>query len=280
MMVNMHEQLKTELADKTGKSRFSVSGRALGIGSERFKRIVFRGLDYLPPGEISFADYGRAIIAADQASHPDAPAEREWIKDEFVRRHMALSREALEVDTNYRCPELDDVDLDALVESDWVAYDFANRYRALLRIPEGVPFQVRPRLVASKRYYHKEGAKTVQECLLKVAWDVPEPNAVGRRFPSQRQITVGTTLAIDWLTRKVRALLTSDQAQRPEEARIQREDRNAMLRYMLDHDVLEVGAYALGPHGRPRRSVVRAEAARGTLRVRGAARLLEIAVAQ
>lgn len=62
---------------------------------------VFRALDYLPPGDISFADYGRAIIAADQAIYPDRTQEREWVIEEFVKCEIAAGAAALSAETNY-----------------------------------------------------------------------------------------------------------------------------------------------------------------------------------
>ncbi|MFP5286433.1 MAG: hypothetical protein ACLGI9_11900, partial [Thermoanaerobaculia bacterium] len=77
VMVKIHGSLATD---------YSASGKALFVGGERFKRMILRALDYLPPGEASFGDYGRAILAADQAAHPKESQERRWICEEFVRR--------------------------------------------------------------------------------------------------------------------------------------------------------------------------------------------------
>lgn len=270
VMVKIHESLKKREAQRLGQSEYSVSGRALGIGAARFRRMIFRALDYLPPGEISFADYGRAIIAADQASHPQPSPEREWICDEFVARHMAPDRAALQVETNVAHPALADVDLETLVASDWAAYEFANRNRELLGIPPAIPFHVRPRLDVTKLYYLAEGTRKIRECILKVSWDQQEPNPLGRRFPSRRQTTAGTMLAIDWETKCIRAHLMSDASQ------IQRADRDAMLQRLADEGTLQLEKHAQAPGGHELQSAIIAETAGDLMRVRGAARMLHI----
>jgi len=232
-------------------------------------------VDYLPPGEVSFADFGRAIIADDQAHYPATGDVRKWIKEEFVKRRMVLNAGALQVKTNYRSRALDDVDLETLVESDWAAYDFANRNGRLLGIPADKPFEVRPRLKVDKVYY-TGGHKKVSECLFKVSWTNVEPNGLGSRFPSRRRVTVGTTLAIDWDTKLVRARLTSDRRGRPEEEKEQRRDRHAMLCGLVEADLLKLDEDALGPDGRPLRAAVRAESTQDAIRVRGTARTLHI----
>jgi len=276
VMVEIHEGLRREYVEGDPDREFSVSGKALADGADRFKRMIFRALDYLPPGEVSFADYGRAIIAADQASHPDDTQEREWICDQFVTRQMVANREALQVETNFEHPALKEVDLETLVESDWAAYEFANRNRDLLGVPQEVPFQIWPRLDVTKLYYQRDGKRKIRECLFKVSWDQSEANQLGRRFPDRRQITVGTTLAVDWDTRMIRALLRSDHSDRPQEQQKQQEDRDRMLRRLGDEGLMRLGPLAIGPDGKELRSVVRADSANGLMRVRGVARTLHI----
>lgn len=252
-----------------------VPFRALLDGSRRFKRMIFRALDYLPLGEVSFADYARAIIAADQASHPNDGAERELIREEFVRRRMVPNKRALEVKTNFEHPAVEGLDLQALVDSDWVAYEFANNNRRLLGIPDGVHFRVRPRLDTTKRYFLEGGPAMIRECIFKVSWDHKEANRLGGLFPRERQITVGTTLAIDWETRKVRALLTSDYGN----AR-QQDDRDLMLTRLAGDGLLRLGNEAVGPDGKPLSTAIRAEATDGVMRVRGTSRMLHIAAGE
>jgi hypothetical protein len=268
VMVKLHEQLTERFAQRG--PRIPASGKALGIGSKRYRRMILRALDYLPPGEVSFADYGRAIIAADQASHPDDSQERDWLREEFARRHIVPNEAALEVETDFTHPAVKKLNLGTLVESDWAAYEFAGRNRKLLGIPPRIPFRVLPRLDCTKTFYERGGARTVRECLFKVSWDHSEPNPLGPSYPSLRAIAVGTTLAIDWETGRIRALLTSDQSEE------QVEDRNRMLRRLVELGQLALDEDAIGPDGQPIRTAVRAEKMGSVMRVFGTARMLHV----
>jgi hypothetical protein len=276
VMLKMYDRRWRKLSGED--LEFSKSGRALGIAADQFKRMVFRALDYLPPAEVSYADYGRAIIAADQASYPNDTEERKWIRSEFVERKMVPNLEALQVDTNFVAKELRAVDLEALVRSDWAAYDFANRNRGFLHIPRSdqVTFHIKPRLVVERTYHHRcRGEVPVRELIFKVWWDRSEANSVGG-LPRRRQYSVGTTLVVDLDTGRVRALLTSDRQDRPEERRQQREGRNFLLRRLADKNLLRFGELALGPDGTPLRSFVQAQSFGDLMRVRGTARMLHI----
>ena len=207
------EKLAEETAKHKGKLtkedrdriRFSVSGFALFKASEKFKRVAFRALDYLPPGEISFADYGRAMVAADTYSNPHDPEPREFIKQEFKRRGIVDDGKALDpVKPGFDLP--DDLDLEQLARSDWAAYQFAEEWRKALMIPDSLPFEVRPRLDVRRTTWRKNGEKVeIRALLFKVAWQGVEEFQSGE-FVNEIAVTRGTTLAIDWETRKVSAL--------------------------------------------------------------------------
>jgi hypothetical protein len=284
VMVKIYESVVTRLTKDTGKTQYEVSSKALFIAAERFKRMIFRALDYLPPGEVSFSDYARAIIASDQASYPDDRKERDWICDEFLRRNMVPSTDVLKLETNFEYKPLRDIQLETLIESDWAAYEFVNEHRKFFGIPKGVHFRVRPRLDTTKLYFTGGGRQRIRECLLKISWDYKEPNHLGRFYPSERQITVGTTVAIDWEARRVRAILTSDFSQRPQASRKhqkaererQQSDRSLMLGRLAEEGVLRLGNEAVGPDGNLLRSSIKAETMDGLMRIRGAARTLHI----
>lgn len=275
-MLALFEHHRAEEQARSGRSAFSASGKALAVAADRFKRLVFRALDYLPPGEVSFADYARAVLAADQAGHPGEDPIRTALADELVRRHVVGDVAALEVRTDFAHDAVEGLDLERLVSSDWAAYDFAERNRALLGIPEGVHFRVRPRLDVTKRYYTEAGPRAVRECILKVSWDARERNDAGQALPAARQITVGTTLALTWDQRppRVRALLHADagRAEGPALAE-QRRDRDAMLARLIDERRLTADGET------PRAGALRIETHEGLMRVRNLASMLHAAPA-
>lgn len=168
--------------------------------------------------------------------------------EEFVKCEIAAGAAALSAETNYVYEPLQDVDLDSLIHSDWVAYQFANAHWKFLHVPPNTPFKVRPRMDVTKVYY-KDGEKaTVNECIFKLSWEHVEPNTVGSWLPSQRRVTMGTTLVIDRDSpdQRVRVPLTSDRGQD------QREHRDQLLHRMVDDGLLYIDEPATGPDwGRP-----------------------------
>jgi hypothetical protein len=294
MLVNLHEQLRQEYATRSRPPAKSIvpaeesyvqqnvlkhphedapptdigpSLKALFVAADRTKRTVFRGLDYLPPGDVSFADLGRAILAADEASHPDSDQPREWLREELTKRGI-FAGDGGRPGTPVR--EAIAVDLEALVQSDYVAYDFVNKNRGWLGIPANGTFDVPPRLDVTKLEWHRGGQRKRRECILKVRWTDIEPSALGRSMPSTRRVTAGTTLAVDWETRTVRALLKRERTSED------RRDTETFLRRMVDSETLRLGEDAKGPGGRPLRGVIRGDALEGALRVRGTARMLHV----
>ena len=271
ILVSLHEQqldlITSGLDDPSEikKARFSGSGKALAIATKIFRRLVFRCLDYLPPGEISFADFGRAIIAADRSSNPDSENLRRSVATEFVKRHIARSEEELTRQPVIVDTTLSDVDLDILVESDWAAYQFVEANRMKLGIPNSIPFRVLPRLAVEKTTWRGSGPASYREIILKVAWERHEENQVVGLNSKQRAVTVGLTLAIDRDNKSVKALLfTSEEKQ-------QTQDRSSLLQQMVDDELI-----INGPGDSHGSTGIQARESGGVLRVRGSARSLHL----
>jgi hypothetical protein len=191
-----------------------AANRALGTAHLIFRRLVLRGIDYLPPGELSFADVGRATLAADRAalSENDADDEirerRRAFAQRFVDRGLVTMPDAL----NSRAPKKLDVPPEGLAElrdSDYLAYEYVGRHRRTIGIPKEVPFTVLPRIDATKRVGRKD-TPPQRELILKVAWNHVEsartPNGTGK----DRLVATGATMSFAWDTGMCLALVVSD----------------------------------------------------------------------
>lgn len=268
LLTRLHEKLvKQHVA--AGKARLPAAGEALAAASLIFRRMVFRGLDYLPPGEISFADYGRAILAADAACYPGSAEERGWLRDEFVRRAIVADPAVLDTETNFEDASVAAADLQSLHDSDFAAYAFAIANRKLLCIPEDIPFEVRPRLRVEKQTGAR-GSNLTRELIFKVAWEAVEANPIGARHPKARTITIGTTLVIDEDTRRVRVRLTSDAGVTQHDA------RTAFLKELAGLGQLRLDEREAPAQMARSRSGPRVTARGGQMRVRGIARMVHL----
>jgi hypothetical protein len=267
----LYRSLKQHLQRKEPRlEERAAAGRVVWRAREIYERMAFRALDCLPPGESTFADYARAILAADQSGVPEFDGPRAFLRKEFVRRGIAASEAALRVETNLNVPAVRKTDVEALASSDYAAYAFASKNRALLGIPRGIPFKIMPRLQTDKIYFRLGKPKTrVRELLFKVSWTQEERQDV-LGLPPKRQVVVGTTLSIDRDTRRVRFRLTTGR-DGP-----RRERREAYLRKLAGKRLLALDGDAFDARGLPRRDVIRGDVVEGTLRLRNTAHMLHV----
>ena len=267
----LYRSLKQRLQRKEpGLDERAAAGRVVWRAREIYERMAFRALDCLPPGESTFADYARAILAADQSGVPEFDGPRAFLRKEFVRRGIAASEAALRVETNLNVPAVRKTDVEALASSDYAAYAFASKNRALLGIPRGIPFKIMPRLQTDKIYFRLGEPKTrVRELLFKVSWTQEERQDV-LGLPPKRQVVVGTTLSIDRDTKRVRFRLTTGR-DGP-----RRERREAYLRKLAGKRLLALDGDAFDARGLPRRDVIRGDVVEGTLRLRNTAHMLHV----
>lgn len=297
VLVKLHEQAKSELV-KSGRygdrpEAGQLAAAALRKAVLRFKQMVYRGLDCLPPGEVSFADLGRAMIAVDRVAYPKDKEPRGWIREEFRKRAMAkisLLSAASVLVNDYDLGDFKVASLhpDHQEDADALALDFAMTNRKLLNMPSGVLPSIRPRLEVLQ---NNGGDAKSHQCIFKVAWSITEDNDFADdRYPRQRRVLVGTTLLLDWDTNRISARLTTAPPRpdykkvrprlfqfRQNEYERQSKQRSAFLRRLASDGLLKIGDLAHGPDKQPLQFAIEGRIESGSLRVRRTANLLHIA---
>jgi hypothetical protein len=246
-----------------------AANKALGSANIIFRRLLLRGIDYLPPGELSFADVGRATLAAERSMRPEAEADaalkgyRQAYAQRFVTRGVVESAADLDSDTP---PELGVAAerVEQLHDSDWACYGYVDEHRALLGIPDGTAFTVLPRVDATKRVGRaRDGAPAPEqrELIIKVAWNHVEDSGTPLRGVRRRNVATGATIALHWPDGRCLALVTSDVT-----AARHREGRDGLLRQLADDGLLDDADDAL-----------RIRVAGGVATLSGSQRLLHLA---
>ena len=235
----------------------SVDERRVNAAARDVARLVFRALDYLPPGEASFADFGRAAVASLRAVRSGRTTEEDWLVRELVERGVVGSASELNPG-----PEvgrvLADVDCAALFEQESAAKRFAAQHRDLLRIPRDCEFDVLPR----RTRIRSRGRTPPRDLVFRVCWTESEEHDLGAEFPAQTAVPVGTTLVLDWDTARVLSVLTTETGARAWA------DRDRTLKAWRDSGIL-----CLAPQRDARRTLVARTTAHG-LRVSGSVRVL------
>lgn len=193
----------------------AAANKALGTAQVLFRRFLLRGIDYLPPGELTFADVGRVTLAADRAARPESDASeaalkvREDFAAQFVKRLVVVRASDLDSDRPGKLGVQEDR-VAQLHDSDWAAHQYVAKHRSTLGIPKGLPFTVVPRIDSTKVVGpRQDGVAPVQrELILKVAWDQTEE--AGGHPGRIRVVPTGATVVLQWDTGECLALVRSD----------------------------------------------------------------------
>jgi hypothetical protein len=197
-----HERLKTELAQSENYRQkkdpmYSASGQAMMDAARYLRSVIFRALDFLPPGESTLADYAGAVMAVQQISYPGDDFYRQWLKEEFTQRAIVSAAEYLGPDAwqSRLPPEYPPgVGLAELAQDEAAGMRFVELNQAWLGMPaltfQQKRFALRPRLRAAP-----QGLSPY--VILKVMWEEREANPLSGSFPSERWVRMGTTVIFD-----------------------------------------------------------------------------------
>jgi hypothetical protein len=239
------------------------------IAGRVFARLIFRALDYLPPGEASLADFARAVIAAHRAFHGGRRMkEQQWLAKELVARKVVKRESDLEADCDVVGMQLKGINCHELLASDAVAEKFAADYRELLRIPTNSDFKVQQRRVRIRVKRRRRNEEASKDLIFRVTWVNEEEHDLGSRFSSRWVHTVGTTLVLDWKSRRILSVLSTD------EGESQHADRNRTLKNWVKRGLLLTAKEAAGFGGQARSDAIIAKKTGRAMRVSGSARVL------
>jgi hypothetical protein len=233
------------------------AGLGAYLATQRVAQSVARALDYLPPGEASFADFGRALLVADRLDHPRGEKVREWLVKELVDRGVVARSQRLKLPASW--PAVVGWDGPAIQDSAATARRFVARNREVLGVPDGARFAVH-------RYASGRG-----QAVVRVSWQAEEDNAVASDIAPLRTVSTGTTLVANAMTGRVLSLLQSDSAVDPRHVA----DRGRMVRWLADEGLLLAPEEVVGPDGRRLRAPLVARSVRRTMSLSGGARMVQ-----
>ena len=256
---------------------------AAGASINRMGSMLFKGLDWLPPGEATFADFLQAVLAADRFHHSDLPDERSWLIDECVRRRIARRAD---LDRTFHEPDVQPSEpaTGSLLDRA-VARRFVTRNRDLVGVPPG-PFTVRSsasarvdrallhpehlseQITLDPAYHERLVVERV--ALVKVSWWERRSVDLADHHTNASDVKVGATLAIDEQGR-LRAQLRTTSDDRATQG------RHDYLRRLADTGVLVAAGEDIGPDGQPLVARVPTTITDGALRVHGSFHTLHIA---
>lgn len=105
---------------------------AFTFSCNRFRRVAFQPFDFLPPVDVRFSDYARAVLRADQIAQPcDEDGYREIMKRIFKEQGIDCDEQVPVENLHFYA-----FDIDRITRSRMDAYHFLNANRRQLCIPE------------------------------------------------------------------------------------------------------------------------------------------------
>jgi hypothetical protein len=237
---------------------------------KRVMGMVIHALDYLPPGEASFADYGRAVMAADRACYSCSRREAVWLAEELVSRGVVSHTRELTEPHERVGERLTDLSPAKLTGVPSAAESFVEAHRDLLGLDRSTPFRIESVRSRIRKPARSKTEDPDRDVIIRVAWDAVEQHDVGKPFGRDWAVAVGTTLVIDEKSAEILSLLRSDSGEPC------RADRDATLKRWAGAGLLKPEEAEIGPFGRKRKSALFAHKVGGAMRVAGCGRVLHI----
>ncbi len=231
--------------------------------ARRVARIIVRALDYLPPGEASFIDYGRAFVLAARTTYKRPQKEVRWLKQEFVERGIVEDGDELEPTCNMEKISVNGALAEKIVANDRAARKFVQMHRDHFGLPEEVEFELLPRTIAQKAI----GRRKQRELFVKLHWRDVEQHDVAPGLGREWAVRKGVTIAVDLDSMHINVLHTVTNATLVQQ-------RGMMLKKLHGGGRLSLTAEEKESQATQGQVVVKD--ADGVMELRGAMRLLHI----
>lgn len=160
----------------------------------RFRRVAFQPLDFLPPADVQFSDYARAVLRADAVVEPgDGDGYREMMAGVFRKRGIDCSEPYPPETLHFYA-----YDVNQIARSRTDAYHFLNCNRRQLCIPADQDFTVLDLYQTDKSAPGL--GRLPREIVIQYAWSEPV-KLVGSQFGRYQGETIslrcGGTLIFD-----------------------------------------------------------------------------------
>jgi hypothetical protein len=178
-------------------------GDAFWYTVQRMQMMAIQPLDFLPPVDVSFKDYARAVLRAEEVANPaDPDGYRAMMIEVFRKREIVDEHDEADLFAPHHIFERLDLDvfhdIDVLASSRAEAYRFIDDNRTTLFIPGNADVVVADVFTAQK--YTREARRLPKQILLQYVWReelVLEGPRFGRFSGQTTSLLCGGTLALD-----------------------------------------------------------------------------------
>ncbi len=193
ILSGMFAKYRTKPKKRTGEP--PSDKEALLWAVNRFRRVAFQPLDFLPPADVQFSDYARAVLRADELVDPvDEDDYRGLMREVFDKRGIDYSEDEDQTERLYFYA----YDIDRVSRSRTDAYHFLHENRRQLCIPADQDVSVVDLYRTDKTIMGR--GRLPREIVLQYAWreDVPLKGAeFGKLDGETMSMVCGGTLIFD-----------------------------------------------------------------------------------
>lgn len=192
-----------ELSKHYQKERGRSAAYAFWDTIQRMQRTAIQPLDFLPPMDVTFKDYARAVLRADELANPRDPhGHRKTMVKVFVRRGILTKKGGEDLLADGYVHDRLDLDffhpVDQIGASKASAYRFLDDNRKKLKIPANRDVLVADLYHADK--YARQARRLPRQLILEYVWrqDVRlEGSRFGRLAGEWTSLLCGGTLVFD-----------------------------------------------------------------------------------